>query len=79
MVFMDLQMPEMNGGIVAEQARTNGYTLPIVMVSADLFTPSEEVELKRRGITAFLHKMSVPGTRQAMKKLEEMKNDENDI
>merc|ERR1712032_191544 len=74
-VFMDRQMPEMNGDVATEQARANGYTLPIVMVSADLFTPSEEVELKRRGITAFLHKMSVPGTRHAMKKLKEMKSD----
>merc|ERR1719201_1134949 len=78
-VFMDPQMPEMNGGIVTEQARTNGYTLPIVMVSADLFTPSEEKKLKRRGITAFLHKKSVPGTRHAMKKLKEMKSDGNYI
>jgi CheY-like chemotaxis protein len=74
-VFIDRQMPEMNGGIVAEQARVNGYTLPIVMVSADLFTPSEEAKLKRRGITAFLHKMSVPGSSDAMKKLKEMKSD----
>ena len=78
-VFMDRQMPEMNGDIATEQARANGYTLPIVMVSADLFTPSEEAELKRRGITAFLHKMSVPGTRHAMKKLKEMKSDGNYI
>merc|ERR1719174_2426158 len=78
-VFMDRQMPEMNGDIATEQARANGYTLPIVMVSADLFTPCEEVKLKRRGITAFLHKMSVPGTRHAMKKLEQIKNDGNDI
>merc|ERR1711934_766064 len=75
MVFMDRQMPEMNGDVATEQARANGYTLPIVMVSADLFTPSEEVELKRRGITAFLHKMSVPGTRHAIEKLKEMKSD----
>merc|ERR1719362_871862 len=78
-VFMDRQMPEMNGDIATEQARANGYTLPIVMVSADLFTPCEEAKLKRRGITAFLHKMSVPGTRHAIKKLEEMKSDGNDI
>merc|ERR1719174_2539403 len=74
-VFMDRQMPEMNGDVATEQARANGYTLPIVMVSADLFTPCEEAKLKRRGITAFLHKMSVPGTSDAMKKLKEMKSD----
>merc|ERR1712032_1040992 len=74
-VFMDRQMPEMNGDVATEQARANGYALPIVMVSADLFTPPEEVELKRRGITAFLHKMSVPGTRHAIEKLKEMKSD----
>merc|ERR1712032_1340843 len=78
-VFIDRQMSEMNGGIVTEQARTNGYTLPIVMVSTDLFTASEEEKLRRRGITAFLHKMSVPGTRHAMKKLKEMKSDGNYI
>merc|ERR1719247_3432061 len=78
-VFMDRQMPEMNGDIATEQARANGYTLPIVTVSADLFTPSEEAKLKRRGITAFLHKMSVPGTRHAIEKLKEMKSDGNDI
>merc|ERR1711934_225894 len=78
-VFMDRQMPEMNGDVATEQARANGYTLPIVMVSADLFTPCEEAKLKQRGITAFLHKMSVPGTSHAMEKLKEMKSDGNDI
>jgi len=72
-------MPEMNGDVATAQARANGYTLPIVMVSADLLTPSEEAKLKRRGITAFLHKMSVPGTRHAIKKLEQIKNDGNVI
>ena len=72
-------MSEMNGGIATAQARANGYTLPIVMVSADLLTPCEEAKLKRRGITAFLHKMSVPGTRHAMKKLKEMKSVGDDI
>ena len=78
-VFMDRQMSQMNGDVATAQARAHGYTLPIVMVSADLLTPSEEARLKRRGITAFLHKMSVPGVRQAMKKLKEMKIDENYI
>merc|ERR1719201_1740289 len=78
-VFMDRHMPEMNGDVATAQARANGYTLPIVMVSADLLTPCEEAKFKRRGITAFLHKMSVPGTRHAMKKLKEMKSVGNDI
>merc|ERR1719203_2267987 len=60
-VFMDRQMPKMTGDVATEQARANGYTLPIVMVSADLFTPCEEAKLKQRGIAAFLHKTSVPG------------------
>ena len=72
-VFMDRQMPEMNGDIATEQARANGYTLPIVMTSGDTFEPCEKEELKRRGITAFLSKMAVPGTRHAMKKLKSMK------
>ena len=73
MVFMDRQMPGMNGDVATEQARANGYTLPIVMVSGDTFEPQERAELKRRGMTAFLSKMSVPGTRHAMKKLQSMK------
>merc|ERR1719174_2153197 len=74
-VFMDNQMPEMNGDVVTEQARANGYTLPIVMMSGDTFTPCEEDALKRRGVTAFLHKMSVPGPRHAMKKLKMAKDE----
>ena len=74
MVFMDRQMPVMNGDVATEQARANGYTLPIVMVSGDTFSRQERAELKRRGMTEFLSKMSVPGTRHAMKKLKSMKN-----
>merc|ERR1712222_313208 len=74
MVFMDRQMPGMNGDVATEQARANGYTLPIVMVSGDTFTRQERAELKRRGMTEFLSKMSVPGTRHAMKKLKVMKD-----
>merc|ERR1712176_1284690 len=73
MEFMDGQMPKMNGAVATEQARANGYTLPIVMTSGDTFEPQERAELKRRGITAFLSKMAVPGTRHAMKKLKSMK------
>ena len=73
-VFMDRQMPVMNGDVAVEQARANGYTLPIVMVSGDTFDSSEEADLKQRGVTAILSKMSVPGTPEAMEKLQEMKN-----
>ena len=73
-VFMDRQMPNMNGDVATEQARENGYALPIVMVSGDLFEASEELELKRRGMTAFLNKMSVPGVRDAVRKLNDMKS-----
>merc|ERR1719362_2033544 len=72
-VFMDRQMPVMNGDDATEKARDNGYTLPIVMTSGDTFEASEKTALKRRGITAFLNKMAVPGTRHAMKKLKEIK------
>ena len=41
MVFMDRQMPVMNGDVATEQARANGYTLPIVMVSGDTFERCE--------------------------------------
>ena len=74
MVFMDRDMPVMNGDMATEQARTNGYALPIVMVSGDTFKLCEEVELKRRGVTALLNKIVVPGVHQAMERLEEMKN-----
>ena len=69
-------MPVMTGDVATEQARANGYTLPIVMVSGDTFEPHEQAELKRRGMTEFLNKMSIPGTRDAMKKLKEMKTTE---
>ena len=73
MVFMDFQMPEMTGDVATEQARANGYSLPIVMVSGNTFSSSEQAGLKRRGMTAFLGKMAVPGTSHAMKKLRKMK------
>jgi len=72
-VFMDRQMPVMSGDVATELARANGYTLPIVMVSADTFRPSEEQQLKERGMTAFLNKMAVPGTQHAMAKLKAMR------
>ena len=72
MVFMDRQMPVMNGDEATEKARENGYTLPIVMVSGDNFSPVERTTLKRRGVTAFLDKGAVSGTRHAMKKLHEL-------
>ena len=71
-VFMDQQMPVMKGDVATEQARANGYTLPIVMVSSDSFSPSDRISLKQRGITAFLDKAGATGARQAMKKLKEL-------
>jgi len=73
MVFMDYQMPEMNGDVATEQARANGYTLPIVMTSANTFKPSDQEEIMQRGMTAFLAKVAVPGTFHAMEKLKKMK------
>ena len=74
MVFMDRNMPVMNGDLATEQARANGYVLPIVMTSGNTFKLSDKTELIQRGVTAFLSKMSVPGTRHAMEKLQAMKN-----
>merc|ERR1719362_1889795 len=75
-VFMDNQMPEMNGDVATEQARANGYTLPIAMVSGDMFMSRDNAKPKPRGVTAFLNKMEVPGTRHAMKRLRDMKQRE---
>merc|ERR1712151_363894 len=75
MVFMDRQMPVMNGDVATERARANGYTLPIVMVSGDTFQPCEQAELRRRGVTAFVNKLEVPGPRDALKKLKSMKDE----
>ena len=72
-VFMDHRMPVMNGDVATEQARADGYALPIVMTSGDTFKTCEQAELKRRGVTAFLNKMAVPGTPHAIKKLNQMK------
>ena len=74
MVFMDRNMPVMNGDLATEQARANGYVLPIVMTSGNTFKLSDKTELIQRGVTAFLSKMSVPGTGHAMEKLKAMKN-----
>ena len=38
------------------------------------FEPREKTSLKSMGITAFLNKLSVPGTRHAMKILKDMKD-----
>ena len=73
MVFMDRQMPVMNGDVAMEKARADGYTLPIVMVSGDTFDEFEEEDILDRGMTAFLSKMAVPGASHAMKKLKDMK------
>ena len=73
-VFMDRQMPGMNGDVATQQARANGYTLPIVMVSGSTFKMCEQNKLRRMGVTAILSKMSVPGTRHAMRKLKVMKD-----
>ena len=66
-------MPVMDGFAATEKARADGYTLPIIMTSGDTFEPSVLTEMHRRGVTAFLGKMAVPGTRHAMKKLKQMK------
>jgi len=77
MVFMDRQMPMMNGEIATKHARTNGYTLPIVMTSGDTFDCHEQLELRQHGVTAFLTKLAVPGTHHALKRLLEMKQSAN--
>ena len=57
-VFMDHEMPTMNGDEATEQARVHGYTLPIVMTSGGTFKQSDESELRRRGVTALMGKTS---------------------
>ena len=76
-VFMDRRMPGIDGEEATQQARENGYTLPIVMTSGVTFEPREKTSLKAMGITAFLNKLSVPGTRHAMKILKDMKDHSN--
>ena len=73
MVFMDREMPIMDGVVATELARANGYALPIVMTSEDTLEPQERLELKRRGITAFLSITSAPATLHAIKMLRDMK------
>ena len=77
MVLMDNQMPVMTGDVATEKARANGYSLPIVMVSSDPFSPCQRIALKARGITAFLDKGAVPGTRHAMEILRDLLQSEN--
>ena len=72
---MDRQMPVMNGDIATEQARANGYVLPIVMTSGDTFSAEDEADLKKKGVTAILGKVAVPGVPHAMEKLRDMKNE----
>ncbi|NCG18391.1 MAG: response regulator, partial [Rhodobacterales bacterium] len=69
MVTMDQQMPVMNGDEAVETARKAGYSGPIVMVSGDTLEPSEQADMRERGVTAFLQKMAVPGARDALKQL----------
>ena len=81
MVLMDRQMPVMNGDIATEQARSNGYVLPIVMTSGDTFSAEDEADLKKRGVTvtAILGKVAVPGVPHAMEKLRDMKNKDRTV
>ena len=73
LVFMDKQMPVMNGDEATERARAAGYTGAIVMVSGDSFEPDEKVEMAAGGVTAFLSKLATPGARDALKLLAELK------
>ena len=77
MVFMDQQMPVMKGDVATEKARANGYSLPIVMVSSDPFSPDQRIALKGQGITAFLDKGAIPGTYEAMESLRGSMQSEN--
>ncbi len=40
-IVMDLQMPQQDGWETAVQLRQQGYTRPLVMVTADVFTVAE--------------------------------------
>ncbi|MCL2202940.1 MAG: response regulator [Defluviitaleaceae bacterium] len=46
LIFMDYMMPEMNGVEVTQHLRKNGYHLPIVALTADTVTISEESFIK---------------------------------
>jgi CheY-like chemotaxis protein len=69
MVIMDQQIPVMNGDEAVSMARMAGYSGPVVMVSGDTFEPREQADMRERGVTAFLQKMSMPGVRDALKQL----------
>ena len=63
----------MNGADATEQARREGYTLPIVMISGNSFDDRDKELLTKRGMTAFMTKIDVPGPRQVLMRLADMK------
>ena len=72
-ILMDYQMLPMNGADAAEKAREEGYKLPIVMISGSEFDERAKALLSKRDLTACMHKIAVPGPRQVLKRLAEMK------
>jgi two-component system, sensor histidine kinase len=60
LVLMDLQMPLMDGYESARTMRTNGVTLPIIALTANL--PNEiEADIKQAGLTDVVTKPFLPG------------------
>ena len=60
-ILMDIQMPEMDGHAAARMLRANGYTLPIVAMTARS-TISDEDNTMAAGCNAHISKLSGGGT-----------------
>ena len=66
-------MMPMNGADATEKARKEGYELPIVMISGSEFDERTKALLSKGDLTACIRKIAVPGPRQVLKRLAEMK------
>jgi signal transduction histidine kinase/CheY-like chemotaxis protein/HPt (histidine-containing phosphotransfer) domain-containing protein len=55
LVFMDIQMPRMNGYEAAQKLREQGFTQPIIAVTASAL-PDEEAQCRKAGIDDILFK-----------------------
>ncbi|KAJ3073117.1 hypothetical protein HDU98_002206 [Podochytrium sp. JEL0797] len=55
-VFMDLEMPNMNGHAATKKMRSLGYTFPIIAITAHNLTPNEIEFLEHAGMTKIISK-----------------------
>lgn len=53
-VFTDYNMPEIDGGVLAERLRVISGRIPIVMMSGDEFSPDMQHILRQKGVDLFL-------------------------